>query len=121
MTSGGHPLPVLVPADGRASVLGRPGTLLGVLAESASSTTSHQLRAGDTVVVYTDGFTDVRPPHGLSADEFVELVAGAAASATTAEEVADRLSDALAQILSLEERDDDIAMMVLRVTSRRAA
>ncbi|HEY5873745.1 MAG TPA: hypothetical protein VIT64_00530, partial [Ilumatobacteraceae bacterium] len=62
-----------------------------------------------------------RPPHGLSADEFVELVAGAAASATTAEEVADRLSDALAQILSLEERDDDIAMMVLRVTSRRAA
>ena len=121
VTSGGHPLPVLVRADGRASVLGRPGTLLGVLAESASSTTSHQLRAGDTVVVYTDGFTDVRPPHGLSADEFVELVAGAAASATTAEEVADRLSDALAQILSLEERDDDIAMMVLRVTSRRAA
>ncbi|HEY5874390.1 MAG TPA: SpoIIE family protein phosphatase, partial [Ilumatobacteraceae bacterium] len=97
VTSGGHPLPVLVRAEGRASVLGRPGTLLGVLAESASSTTSHQLRAGDTVVLYTDGFTDVRPPHGLSADEFVELVAGAAASATTAEEVADRLSDALAQ------------------------
>ena len=117
VTSGGHPLPVLVSADGRASVLGCPGTLLGVLAESASSTTSHQLRAGDTVVVYTDGFTDVRPPHGLSADEFVELVAGAAAAATSAEEVADRLSDALAQILSLEERDDDIAMMVLRVTS----
>ena len=121
VTSGGHPLPVLVSADGRASVLGRPGTLLGVLAESASSTTSHQLGAGDIVVMYTDGFTDVRPPHGLSANEFVELVAGAAAAATSAEEVADRLSDALAQILSLEERDDDIAMMVLRVTSPAAA
>ncbi|MGD9705805.1 MAG: SpoIIE family protein phosphatase [Acidimicrobiia bacterium] len=116
VTSGGHPLPVLVTASGTAEILGRPGTLLGALPESRSVTTSHVLSDGDIVVAYTDGVTDVRPPHDLSTVEFVELVRRASKAASSAEEVADRVHDALAQILSLEERHDDIAMMVLMVT-----
>ena len=60
LTSGGHPLPVLVPAGERARPVGRPGTLLGVFDEVTLYDESVELGAGDSLVLYTDGITEAR-------------------------------------------------------------
>src|SRR5690606_15920661 len=72
-TSGGHPLPVLVRSDGKTEAFGEPGTILGILDQIRSSTSETTLDVGDTLVFYTDGMTDVRPPHGLSGEEVEDI------------------------------------------------
>jgi serine phosphatase RsbU (regulator of sigma subunit) len=67
------------------------------------------------VVLYTDGATDVPDPDGLSAEEFQDLVAVAVSGADDAEMVADRLHERLSAIRPIEQRSDDIALLVLRV------
>ena len=74
------------------------------------------LGAGDTVVLYTDGATDVPPPHHLTAEDFAQRVGEAARGATTAGQVADRLHAGLSAILPLDARGDDIALLVLRIS-----
>ncbi|MFN8051554.1 MAG: SpoIIE family protein phosphatase [Acidimicrobiales bacterium] len=113
VASAGHPLPVLVDREG-AHLVGRPGTLAGVLPELKLTVTTRDLHRGDTLVLYTDGFTDVRPPHDLTDDEMQAIIADAA-TRSTAEEVADALRSSIDEILSFEHRYDDMALVVLRV------
>jgi PAS domain S-box-containing protein len=54
---GGHPLPVKIGADGVAEV-GEHGTLLGALARTRWPEAKLELRAGETLVAFTDGVTD---------------------------------------------------------------
>jgi sigma-B regulation protein RsbU (phosphoserine phosphatase) len=115
MASGGHPLPIIRRANGESELVGKPGTLLGAFAESQSVTVSVELLPGDTMLLYTDGVTDVRPPHDLSDDALREFVEQASATASTAAEVADRLGRELSSILPLAERNDDIALLVVKV------
>ncbi|MBX7067989.1 MAG: SpoIIE family protein phosphatase [Microthrixaceae bacterium] len=114
--SGGHPLPVLCRSSGEVMAVGTPGTLVGMLSAVTHSATRVTLSAGDTLVLYTDGVTDVRPPDDLTSAELAELVRVSCAGATTADEVADRLRDGVEAVLPLSERHDDIALLVLRVT-----
>lgn len=111
----GHPLAVVVRADGTPSTFGRPGRLLGVFREGKVHPTDTLLQPGDVVVLYTDGITDVPAPHGMTADDMEQLV-GRAARAGTASQVADAILAAIAERLPLEWRHDDVAVLVLRVT-----
>ncbi len=114
--SGGHPLPV-VASRGGVETQGTPGTLIGAFDQlHTTATTTLELVAGDTVVLYTDGATDVADPDGLTVEEFEALVARAAV-AETAELVADRLHEELSSIRPIEQRSDDIALLVLRVAT----
>jgi serine phosphatase RsbU (regulator of sigma subunit) len=114
--SGGHPLPVLATGCGIVETRGSPGTLIGAFDRlHTMEATTLCLLPGDTVVLYTDGATDVRDPDGLSVDEFQDLVAGAVIGAESAEVVADRLHEQLSSIRPIEQRSDDIALLVLRV------
>jgi PAS domain S-box-containing protein len=113
--SGGHPRPIVVPSGGAASTWGSGGRLIGVFDDIKVAATEVTLQAGDTVVLYTDGATDVAPPYGLTEAEFSELVGQAAHDCASAEDVADRLHLELSAILDIDDRDDDIALMVLRV------
>ena len=116
VTCAGHPLPIH--ATGReVTRLGAPGTLLGVLDDVRHHPSTIDLDPGDFVVFYTDGATDVPPPHALTDDEFAELVRHAAQRCTTAESLADDLYASLDSILSFADRDDDIALLVLRVSN----
>ena len=74
------------------------------------------LEPGDVIVFYTDGATDVPPPHWLPYERWMEIVTAAARGAATAGTVADRLHDALERELEFKQRDDDIALLILRVT-----
>jgi serine phosphatase RsbU (regulator of sigma subunit) len=54
----GHPPPVIVDADGAARLIGKPGTLLGVLDPIDLTETHAELRPGETLLLYTDGVPD---------------------------------------------------------------
>jgi serine phosphatase RsbU (regulator of sigma subunit) len=60
LTCGGHPLPLVVHPDGRVEPVGRLGTLLGSDIEPLLTDVAVQLGAGDVLVLYTDGVTEVR-------------------------------------------------------------
>jgi serine phosphatase RsbU (regulator of sigma subunit) len=67
------------------------------------------------LVLYTDGVTDVPPPHDLDLDVLVPIVRDAAAGAASAEVVADRLGAVIHEQLPLSRRNDDVALVVVRV------
>jgi sigma-B regulation protein RsbU (phosphoserine phosphatase) len=97
-----------------------PGSLIGVFKDIDVTATTTVLHPGDTVVLYTDGVTDVAPPHGLGTDELIELVGQAVAETRSAAQLADRLHAELSAILAIDERDDDIALLILRLPVARS-
>ena len=117
VTAGGHPLPILRRADGSNELLGVPGTLLGAFAESSATTCSTQLFVGDAVMLHTDGVTDLAPPYDLAPEEMQAMAVAAAASSASADGIARSLGESIADILPLAERDDDIALLILRIGS----
>ena len=117
VTAGGHPLPILRRADGSNELLGVPGTLLGAFAESSATTCSTQLFVGDAVMLHTDGVTDLAPPYDLAPEEMQAMAVAAAASSASADGIARSLGESIADTLPLAERDDDIALLILRIGS----
>ena len=111
--SAGHPLPIVVGADGHVRTIGRPGRLAGLFDAIEVTVTSAPIEAGDSIVLYTDGATDVAPPHGLTRTELEEIVRDAAVGSTGPEVVANRLDARLSAILPIRERRDDIAILVI--------
>ena len=74
--SGGHPLPLLLRADGTVQAIGAPGTLLGVLPDPSFEDRSLALAPGDALVFYTDGVIEGRGANGaLDEEGLAELVA----------------------------------------------
>jgi PAS domain S-box-containing protein len=106
----GHPLPLLLRADGAVGPVGRPGTLLGAFGEGRWTATSLELGPGDALVLYTDGVTDTRGPEGRFGSARLEALLrgiGPCDADTTAE----RIDDALR---AFGEQRDDVALLVLR-------
>jgi sigma-B regulation protein RsbU (phosphoserine phosphatase) len=114
-TAAGHPLPLHVTGHGAVTTLGVPGTLVGAVDAISVTTTEGELTSGDTVVLYTDGVTDIAPPNGLDPEGLAALVRSTTAGGGSAEEIAVRLGDAIEEHLPIRERNDDVALLVLRV------
>jgi PAS domain S-box-containing protein len=57
---GGHPRPMLVPVGGPVVEVGRPGTLLGIVNPPELHDVRLRLRAGDALVLFTDGVLETR-------------------------------------------------------------
>jgi PAS domain S-box-containing protein len=113
VSSGGHPLPIVLRSDGTVDAFGEPGTLLGVVPDPDLTSTETELYRGDTVVFYTDGITEARTSDGmvgfgglLSA---VRSCAGCAAA-----EVAARIEQHLLDSQTTELRDD-VALVVAQI------
>lgn len=109
--SGGHPLPMHRRADGLIDLLGRPGSLLGVLEEPILHDVPVALQPGDTLLLYTDGVPEARTGVDFYGEaRTAAVLAGAHASAG---ELADAL---LADVLSFQGGTprDDIAAVVIR-------
>lgn len=112
----GHPAPVLVRSNGASGTVGRFGDLLGVFPQVSAATVSARLEPGDVLVIFTDGISDVPPPHQLDEVQTEELFVSAAVSARSAAEVADGIEAGLATHLPMAERADDVAVAVLRAS-----
>ena len=116
VTLAGHPLPIVVGADGAVRLIGAPGSLLGAFDEVRLSPVDDRLESGDTLVLYTDGIFDVAPPHGLTESEVLTLVGDAVKEAPgSADGVVDGIHDRLMSTLPAHERSDDMVVLVLQL------
>jgi Stage II sporulation protein E (SpoIIE)/Phosphoserine phosphatase RsbU, N-terminal domain len=112
LACGGHPLPLVVHPDGLVEPVGRLGTLLGTDIEPQLTDVTVELAAGDVLLLYTDGVTEVRRRRrevfGLA--ELSELLSRCGGLPTDA--VADRVE---AAVLAASEGRlrDDMAILAL--------
>ncbi|MDX3661061.1 PP2C family protein-serine/threonine phosphatase [Streptomyces sp. ID05-26A] len=60
LASGGHPAPLVLRADGSVDEVGATGAIVGILADVRFSGEQVTLAPGDTLVLYSDGFTEAR-------------------------------------------------------------
>ena len=105
VASGGHPLPLVLRRDGRVGAVGRPGALIGVFEDPALHDYTFTLAAGDTVVLYTDGITDARGPHGhFGTDRLAAVLAMLVGLPPT--QIVDRIDRAVAAYRSGDPTDD---------------
>jgi integral membrane sensor domain MASE1 len=114
VSSGGHPLPLVVHSDGMVEELGTPGTLLGVDEEPTLADEAIELRPGETVLFYTDGLIDAYAPRRvLEMTELESLLRSCVGR--TPEQIIDAIDRSLLHFPRAEPRDD-IAMVVLQVS-----
>ncbi len=115
ISTGGHPLPLVLRADGSVEPVGAPGTLLGIVPDPDLEDHLVTLEPGDSLVFYTDGVIESRPDSNGVLDErrLGELVATCAGESPDA--IAARIEDAAVMSQNGRPRDD-IAVLVLRVT-----
>jgi serine phosphatase RsbU (regulator of sigma subunit) len=108
----GHPLPLLIAADGAVRQVGAPGTLLGVVERVRIHERELELAPGETLLLYTDGVADAgRMDERLGESGLIELCrAGAGRSLR---EMVDGIAAG-----ALERADgvlrDDIALLAVR-------
>jgi PAS domain S-box-containing protein len=117
VASGGHPLPLVLRADGRVDAVGTPGSLLGIMPDPQLSDDSVRLDPGDAIVLYTDGVTDAHAPERvLSPADLAGLLRECAGldAAAIAERVERGATASVAGEAPAEPRDD-VAILVLRV------
>jgi PAS domain S-box-containing protein len=113
VSSGGHPLPLVLRYDGAVETVGRPGRLLGVFPETGLSDQAVDLHRGDSMILFTDGVTEqVREgvPFGVERLE----AAIQAAVGEDANGIADAIERAVFESGGSEARDD-VAIVVLRI------
>jgi hypothetical protein len=113
MSAGGHPLPLLLHADGTVEPVGRPGLLLGIQADPELTDSTLELHPGDVLMLYTDGLTDAyAPDRTLDADDLASVLA--ACAGRSASEIADRIQRAALND-DIKQPRDDVALVVVRL------
>jgi serine phosphatase RsbU (regulator of sigma subunit) len=113
--AGGHPLPRVLRCDGSVETIGAPGTLVGVTGEFSVSDVSATLRAGDTLLLYTDGLIEAGAPTRVwSPAELDEALRQAGAGAGSAvDRLVAQLAAAALGDLAADPRDD-VALLAVR-------
>ena len=114
ISSAGHPLGLVHRADGRVCEIGRPGGLLGLFPEPELFDSRANLRAGDSLVLFTDGITEARRP--MDSDLFGDARLRAALAGVgdrSAAQIADSLQQA-ARAFGGTPASDDTVVLVLK-------
>jgi serine phosphatase RsbU (regulator of sigma subunit) len=75
VANGGHPLPLVLRADGTVEPAGAPGPLIGLFAGTRVRDTALRLLPGDGIVLYTDGVIEARSgDEEFGTERLVELL-----------------------------------------------
>ena len=120
LSVGGHPLPLVLRANGAVEQVGHPGTMLGVLPDPELADHTADLAPGDALILYTDGLTDAYAP-GRIVKRAGLVAALESCSGLSASEIATGLHAAALGGGGNAEPRDDIVLLVLRVSERRPA
>jgi serine phosphatase RsbU (regulator of sigma subunit) len=113
LARGGHP-PALVARASGVSTSTAGGRLLGAFADPALEDETIALQPGDTVVLHTDGLTDVGHDSDVLGADWVRATLARHRDATAAE-IADRLADGALALQSSTAGRDDIAVLAIAV------
>lgn len=113
VSSGGHPFPLLLRADGALEEVEVIGTMLGVSDVPDLTEVSLALAPGDALVLYTDGVTDARRVGGERFGDERLLAAVRGAAGLDADGIADAVESAVRTHLPGQSADDR-AVVVLR-------
>jgi serine phosphatase RsbU (regulator of sigma subunit) len=113
VSCGGHPLPVVLRADGTVETAGRPGTLLGVFPDPVLFDRTVDIGPGDAMITFTDGVTEVSGS-GLDGERRLTRVLSSCAG-TNAEAIAERVERDVMHRGRRKTRDD-MAVLILRVS-----
>lgn len=115
ISSGGHPAPLLLDADGPESAMTEVGPLIGVIEDAHFPETHLTLAPGQGLLLYTDGVPDAR----RGSDFFDEdrLLSSVRAHGTEPRRVVEGL---VADVADFQEgpATDDLAVLALRVPPR---
>ena len=115
-SSAGHPRPIVARRDGAAAPLGQHGSLIGVFPDLDVTITDIDLGPGDTIVLYTDGLTDLPPPRDQTEEQVVDLVANVVPG-RAAHEIADAIRCPADEASPTNDRPDDVALVVLKIVA----
>ncbi|WP_327270814.1 SpoIIE family protein phosphatase (plasmid) [Streptomyces sp. NBC_01218] len=115
----GHPPALVRRADGRVQQLGVPGSLLGVFDDVHLTDVRFRLKAGDLLLLYTDGACEARAPHatGPGSSMFDEDDLARTLASTHGLDAAATV-DSITRALAAHHEgwaSDDTALMALRV------
>lgn len=118
LSSGGHPPPLLRRGDGTVHELPVPaGRLLGYEAGNLRlEDTRVRLAEGETLVFYTDGFTEAREPGGktmFGLDRFRDVVRSFE-PAVPLPDCVERAKQAVDQFIRAPDLQDDLTLLLLR-------
>jgi serine phosphatase RsbU (regulator of sigma subunit) len=117
LSSGGHPPPLLRRRDGSvAEVSLPPGMLLGSVVEPRVTDTQLSLEPGETLILYTDGFTEAFTPDrkGMFGRQRLCEVLGGPRTSLSLEACADEVSAAVQRFSAQTELQDDQTLLLLR-------
>jgi PAS domain S-box-containing protein len=108
----GHPPPIVLRAKGGGEALSSRGRLVGVTETVQAVAVETTLRAGDTVVLYTDGITEARRPAPMTPEELLAVLLphagrGAGPIVETLAQLADRATGGHLR--------DDVAILAVRI------
>jgi len=113
-SSAGHPLPIVLRADGDLEPVGAHGTLLGAFDDATRRDVVGRLHVGDTLVLFTDGLEERRCGDAFFGDDAFATVMRASAGAS-ADELVERLRVALRDF-GTAAFADDVAVLALQAT-----
>lgn len=108
----GHPRPVLLRADGTATLIGEYGTAVGLISRLSLVSAEYRLRPGDTLLTYTDGVTERRRGREEFGPE--RLLAAVSAAAGAAPQQLIGSVRAAVEAYSNGRSRDDIALLAIR-------
>ncbi len=116
LASAGHPLPLLASHAGAAAVRAEPDLVLGVESNSKYHTQSFTIRAGDSLLLYTDGVVDSENPAG---ERFgvKRLISCAAQARGGAQALIDAVVSAVTGFRSESARADDVTLLAVRLSA----
>ena len=119
LASAGHPLPLLLRADGQVEQAARPQLLLGVVPDPGYHADVAELRPGDALVCVTDGVTERTDGVRQFDDDngLTRLISGWAG--LPAAVIADRIRAAVHDFAGVPPHDD-VAVLVLAARPRDA-
>ena len=109
----GHPFPFLQRADGAMSMLKTEGYAVGLFPSADIVTEELELKSGDRLFLYSDGFMDCANPSGVSfgAKRMEEAIRASRSSPLPM--VMSSLRDAIVKWRGSESFNDDISLLVV--------
>jgi sigma-B regulation protein RsbU (phosphoserine phosphatase) len=109
----GHPLPIILHANGKIEYLKPGGLPVGMFPDAAYDSQTFHLDPGDRLILYSDGVTECQNPQGrLFGDEQMEA-ATAAATASSSKSLCSVLAQRLREWRGQNDFEDDISVLVL--------